>query len=94
MDGTVTGGWNGTVIATMTATTADFKSGTYTIDAAAYLEDGIVITGSGSGVFETLGGHSWRLNGVDIISDGTCVASEGELDLASRSYNGKMFEMT
>ena len=78
----------------MTATTADFKSGTYTITAAAYLDDGIVVTGNGSGVFETLGGHSWRLNGVDIILDGTRVASEGELQLADRSYNGKMFEMT
>ena len=94
LEGTVTGDWNGTVLVTLTCTTPDFKSGTFTTDAAAYLEDGNVITASGNGVIAALGGHRWRLNGVERISDGSRDAFEGEIDLASRSYNGKMYEVT
>ena len=91
LEGTVTGGWSGTVLSTMTVTTPDMKSGTYSTCAAAYLADGSVLTGNGNGVFHALGGHKWRLNSVDLISDGTRLAAESEMSLADRSLNGKLF---
>jgi hypothetical protein len=93
MEGTVTGGWDGTVLLTMIATTPDIKNGTYTSSAAVYLEDGSIITGNGGGVFAALGGHKWQTNGVDLLSDGSRIAVEGEIDLANRSYNGKIYEV-
>jgi hypothetical protein len=94
MEGQVSGGWNGTVLATIIATTADINTGSYTISVAVYLDDGEVLTGSGCGIIRSLGGHKWRLNGVDLISDGTCIASEGDLELATRTYSGNVFELT
>ena len=94
MEGEVTGAWNGTVLLTMIATTPDVKNGTYTISSAAYLEDGSVVMGEGSGVFGALGGHKWQVNGVGLLEDGGRFAAEGEIDLASRSYNGKIYEIT
>jgi len=94
MEGTVSGAWSGTVLLTMVATTADFKTGTYTADNAAYLDDGSVVTGTGAGVFGAMGGHAWQVNGTGVLTDGGCFAAEAVLDLASRSYNGKIFEIT
>jgi len=94
MEGTVSGAWSGTVLLTMIGTTADFQSGTYTADNAAYLDDGSVLTGTGGGVFGSVGGHKWQVNGTGVITGGNRFAAEGLLDLASRSYKGKIFEIT
>lgn len=94
MEGTVKGGWAGTVLMTMTAVTADNKTGTYTASSAAYLTDGSVITSSGSGVSLAIGGHKWQINGTVLLSDGTPLALEGELELASRSLNAKVFAIS
>lgn len=81
IEGTVTGGMAGAALGTITATTADFA-------------DGSVVTGMGSGVFGLSGTHNWQLNGTATLSNGARVATEGVLDLASRSYNGKMLEIS
>jgi hypothetical protein len=94
IEGTVTGGMAGAALGTITATTADFQVGSYSADFAAYLADGSVVTGLGSGVFGLSGTHNWQLNGTATLSNGARVATEGVLDLASRSYNGKMLEIS
>ncbi len=94
VEGSVTGGWSGTILGTLIATTADFQTGSYTADFAAYLEDGSVVTGSGGGTLGSTGGHQWQLNGTALLSDGSRVATEGILELANRTYNGKMFEIS
>ncbi len=90
LEGTVSGGWSGPLLLTITATTADFKTGTVNADSAVYLQDGSVVTGLSSGVIGSKGTHSWQLNGVLLSSDGSRAAFEGVLDLATRSYNGKL----
>ena len=93
-EGSVSGGWNGSVVSTMTSTTSDYQTGTYTSTVSVYLEDGSVVEGAGSGVFRSVSGHKWQLNGTDLVSDGSCIASESLLTLADKSLNGKIFEIT
>lgn len=51
--------------------------------------------GSGSGVWEKLAGkHKWRVRSLILISDGSVVTTDGEVDLASRGYSGKLLEWT
>ncbi len=69
----------------MNLRTGDFKTGTYTITVAGYLNDGGIVTAEGSGTLKAVGGHKWLLRGHDITSDGHSTRTEGELDLASRS---------
>ena len=52
------------------------------------------LTGIGQGTTESTGKHRWRTEGFMQISDGRRVASEGEMDLASRSWKGTLFEMS
>ena len=94
LEGTVSGGWSGTVLSTLTTTTSDFQTGTYTTSVAVYLADGSVVTGAGTGVLKSKGGHSWQINGTDVVSDGAVIASEGILTLSERTLNGKIFEIT
>ena len=84
VEGTVSGGWSGAILGTVTAASGDFKTSTFTADFAAYLEDGSVMSGRGSGTLGAQGGHQWQLNGTALFSDGTRVATEGVLELASR----------
>ena len=94
VEGEVSGGWSGAVLGTITAKSSDFKVGTYTATFAAYLADGSVVSGDGSGTLGATGGHKWQLNGVALLSDGSRVATEGVLELSSRTYNGTMYEIT
>jgi hypothetical protein len=92
LEGKVTGAWTGTALCTMSVKSDDFKTGTYSITVAGYLDSGGTVTAIGSGTLKALGGHKWLLRGNDITSDGHSTSTEGELDLASRSYKGKVFE--
>jgi len=94
LEGTVSGGWSGTVLSTLITSTGDFQTGTYTTSVAVYLDDGSVLTGEGTGVLKSAGAHQWQLNGTDLVSDGTIIASESILTLADRSMSGKLFEIT
>ena len=87
-EGPVTG--FGTVLGT--AAFVGGKSGTFSYCAGAYLDNGEQLSGTGSGTYESSGKHHWRTQLLTQISDGRTVASEGELDLATRSWTGKIFE--
>jgi hypothetical protein len=68
------------------------KSGTFSVCAAAFLENGDSLTGNGQGTFESIGRHKWHTQEFIDISDGRSFAVEGEIDLAMRSWTGKIFE--
>jgi len=70
------------------------KGGSYSWCAAAYLENGDALTGIGPGTYESVGKHRWRTQGYMQLSDGRRVAGEGEVDLASRTWKGKIFEIS
>lgn len=91
-EGTATG--FGAVLGTGTATAAaGLKRGTWTWFGAAYLENGEVVTGTGHGTFESMGGtHKWRTVGFNQLSDGRTLALEGEVNLATRTWSGTLHE--
>ena len=82
----------GVVLGTMTATSAGQKNGTWSWCAAAYLDNGDSVTGNGQGTFSSGGTNRWRTQGFIQISDGRNIGLEGELDLATRSWSGKLSE--
>ena len=94
LEGTVSGGWEGTTLTTMTVTSRDLKTGTYTATMAAYLSGGGTVTGSAHGVIGAVGEHKWQLNGVGLLEDGTRVAFEGVMELATRSLDGKAYAIS
>ena len=87
-EGTATG--FGTVLGT--ASFVGGKSGTLSWCSSAYLEDGEQLSSMGSGTYESSGKHRWRSLGFLQVSDGRSLISEGEIDLAKRSWAGKVFE--
>jgi hypothetical protein len=82
----------GVVIGTMTAASAGQKNGTWSWCAAAYLDNGDSVTGNGQGTFSSGGTNRWRTQGFIQISDGRNIGLEGELDLATRLWSGKLSE--
>jgi hypothetical protein len=80
----------GTVIGT--GTFVGGKSGTFSWCSAAYLDNGETLDGTGQGTYESSGRHRWRTQGFVQISDGRRVTSEGEIDLATRTWAGKLYE--
>jgi hypothetical protein len=80
----------GTVALTLACTPG--KSGSYTTRGAQYLDNGDISITKGSGNFESSGTHRWRTQGNVVFSDGRRIHTEGEMDLASRSWSGKVFE--
>lgn len=89
-EGTATG--FGAVFATATYVGGP-KGGSYSECGVAYLDNGDSVTGIGQGTTESSGKHQWRTKGFMQISDGRRIASEGEINLASRSWKGTLFEM-
>jgi hypothetical protein len=87
-EGTATG--FGAVLGT--ATFVGDKNGTYSWCAQAFLDNGDIVTGNGPGTFESIGQHKWRTRGIMQLSDGRVIGGEGEVDLAKRSWTGKMIE--
>jgi HEAT repeat protein len=82
----------GTVEGTMTVTgEPGARSGKVSFRAAAFLDDGKIINGTGEGTWETVGKHKWRIRGINYV-DGRTFASDGELELATQSFSGKIFE--
>jgi hypothetical protein len=89
-EGTGTG--FGAVFGTLSAVSAGQKSGTWSWCAAAYLDNGENVTGTGQGTFLSDKPNHWQTQGVLQISDGRMIALEGALDLATRSWTGQLFE--
>jgi len=87
-EGTATG--YGTVLGTLTAVGA--KGGTLGWCASGHLDNGDQLFGQGTGMFESVGKHQWRTKLSIQISDGRSILTEGEADLATRSWKGTIFE--
>ena len=68
------------------------QSGSASWRGQGFLDDGEVVTGQGAGTWEALGQHRWRTRLIIQVSDGQTFASDGLLDLASRSFKGKNLE--
>lgn len=91
-EGEVTGGeLAGTVMLTGESEGTN-EGGTYTTRVSGFLASGGTVNGTGGGSFELIGPARWRTRGVDRLSNGQTVATEGEVDLASRTWSGKIFE--
>jgi hypothetical protein len=70
------------------------KGGSYSWCGEAFLDDGSVLTGNGPGTVESVGKHRWSTEGYMDLADGRRIATEGEIDLASRSWKGKIYELS
>lgn len=91
--------WEGTAtgfgaVFTTTTSVGGPKNGTFSECGTAYLDNGDSLSGIGQGTYESTGKHRWRTADFIQISDGRRMAKEGEVDLASRSWKGKIFEMS
>jgi hypothetical protein len=91
VDGTATG--YGTVLGTLTFRgEPGAKSGLISWRGQGFLDNGETVTGFGEGAWEESGKHKWHIRLVVSTSDGKCHASDGELDLKTRTLSGKMLE--
>jgi hypothetical protein len=90
-EGTATG--FGTVFGTATFGGGP-KGGSYSLCTEAFMDNGDIMTGIGQGTFETVGKHRWRTEGFMQLSDGRRIAGDGEIDLAARSWKGKLSEIS
>jgi hypothetical protein len=93
-EGTVKGeGLTGPVLGTLiTVGAPGAKSGTCSWVGTAYLDNGEEVHGQAEGTWESLGSHKWRVRGINLLSDGRSIASDGEIHLATRSYSGKLYD--
>ena len=82
----------GPVLGTITATNVGGAGGEWKFCGAAYLANGDTLTGVANGTYESIGVHKWSTRGIEKLSNGRTVALEGEVDLASRSWTGKLIE--
>ena len=89
--------WEGTAtgfgaVFTTTTSVGGAKGGTFSECGTAYLDNGDSHSGIGQGTYESNGKNRWRTVDFIQISDGRRIAKEGEVDLASRSWKGTLFE--
>jgi hypothetical protein len=93
-EGTAKGeGLTGPVLGTLTSGGAPgAKSGTCSWVGTSYLDNGEETHAKGEGTWESIGTHKWRIRGINYLSDGRTVASDGEIVLATRSFTGTLFE--
>jgi len=90
-DGTATG--YGSVLGTLTFRgEPGAQSGPLTWRGQGFLENGETVGGAGQGTWELIGKYRWRTRLIVSTSDGRCHASDGQLDLKSRTLSGKMLE--
>ena len=90
-EGTATG--FGDVVGTLTARGepgAEF--GTCSWRSASFLENGDSSQAAGEGTWQKIGKHRFQIRFTHAISDGRTVLSDGVVDVASRSFNGKLFD--
>jgi len=92
IDGTATG--YGRVQATLTVDISEpgAKSGTCSSIISAYLDDGSIVGGHMQGMWENIGKHKWRVRGVNSTTEGRIFAVEAELELATDSFKGQLYE--
>ena len=90
-DGTATG--YGTVLGSLTwRGEPGAKSGPLSWRGQGHLDNGDIVVGAGEGTWQEIGKHQWKTRLIVSVSDGTLFASDGRLDLATRTLTGKMLE--
>lgn len=90
-DGTATG--FGTVLGTLIVRgEPGAKQGTCSWRGQAFLDNGSNRVGFGEGTWKEAGKHQWRIQLIVETSDGQIFASDGRVELATRSYSGKIIE--
>jgi hypothetical protein len=68
------------------------KTGSLSWRGQGFLENGEAVTAIGEGNWQEIGKHQWRTRMIVSVSDGSSHASDGHLDLATRTLKGKMLE--
>jgi hypothetical protein len=93
-EGTAKGeGLSGPVLGTLIAVGAPgAKSGTCSWVGTSYLDNGEEVEAKGEGTWEKTGAHRWRIRGINYLSDGRTIASDGMIELATRSFTGTLYE--
>lgn len=89
VEGTATG--FGSIVGTVTATPAGHASGTWQSHAVFFLDSGEPLSGTAQGTFTSVGPKRWRLRGLFRDSLGRALMTDGEMDLATRTWQGKLF---
>ncbi len=91
-EGEVSGGeLAGTVMVTGESTGTN-EGGSFSIRGVGFLASGGTIRGEGSGTYELTGPARWKTRGLDRLTSGQVIATEGEVDLSTRTWSGKIFE--
>ena len=91
-DGEVSGGeLAGNAIVTG-ETSGTNEGGRYDIRVVGFLASGGTVRGEGAGTFELISPGRWKTRGLDRLSNGQVVGTEGEVDLAARRWTGEIFE--
>ncbi len=75
----------------LTATFAGRQSGTFSVTGVSFAKDGEATAATGSGQYEKNGVNHWRTEGTIQRSNGDERVVEGEIDLATRMWTGKMY---
>ena len=83
----------GTVQATLTFTGgADAERGAMSGRGVVFMKDGTRMNNVGQGIWNTVGQHKWRVRMLNSRSDGRISLLDGELDLATLSWQAKAYE--
>lgn len=68
------------------------KGGSFSWCSIAHLENGESNTSTGQGTYESNGKNQWSTKTIVEISDGRRLRSDGEINLAARTWKGTMYE--
>ncbi len=91
MEGEVSGQLSGTVVSTVIYTGTNDR-GSYSDKGVGFLESG-VLHGEGMGVYWLEKPGEWETRGAVTLGNGQTVIAEGRVNLAKRTWNGKLFEL-
>jgi hypothetical protein len=95
LEGTATGYGRVTGTLTFNSAAPGATAGTGSYTGAAFLDSGEVIGAQGEGYWQQVAGkQQWRVRGINQVSTGAVIVSDGTLDLASRSFQGTLAEWT
>lgn len=81
----------GTVMCSLHAN-GDETGGKIDIRVGVFFEGGGMMRNQAQGTYTASGAGRWSTRTVDRLEDGRTIAGEGEVDLASRTWKGKIFE--
>jgi hypothetical protein len=83
----------GTAQATLTFTGgADSERGAMSGRGVVFMKDGTRLNNVGEGIWNTVGQHKWRIRMLNSRSDGLITLVDSELDLATLSWQAKVYE--